>query len=132
MSGSRTASASAAGTSDRVAGRSTKQALAALADDPATTTVLVVSKPPDAAVLAAVEDEARSLGLEVHWAILGAGRPDLTAAVETFLQSRGESVPDWPAHVADAEPENLTRGPSLRGLFCGGTAEEAMLVAADS
>ena len=124
----------------QVAGRSTKQALAALADDPETTSVIVVSKPPDDAVLADVEDVARGLGLDVHWAILGAGRPDLTAAVESFLAARGRTVPKWPARAAEDEPpmspdrtESAScQGTALRGLFCGGTlADEAMLVAGD-
>jgi len=114
-----------------VGGRSTRQALAALADDPQTESVIVVSKPPDDAVLAEVESAARELGLDVHWAILGEGRPDLTAAVESALEALGEAVPSWPAHVADPEPSDLSVGPALRGLFCGGTlADEAMIVAA--
>lgn len=115
-----------------VAGRATRQALAALADDPQTTSVIVVSKPPDDDVLARIEAYAGELGLQVHWAILGEGRPDLTAAVESTLAALGESVPTWPAHTAEAEPAGLTAGPALRGLFCGGTlADEAMIVASD-
>jgi FdrA protein len=115
-----------------VGARSTRQALAALADDPRTSSVIVVSKPPDGAVLAAVEAEARRLGLDVHWAILGTGRPDLTSAVESALESLGMDVPSWPAEVADAEAPDLTVGPALRGLFCGGTlADEAMVVASE-
>jgi FdrA protein len=113
-----------------VGGRSTRQALTALADDPATETVLVVSKPPDDAVLAEVEAHAAGLGLRVHWAVLGPGRPDITAAVEAFLEAEGHPVPEWPVTLADPEDPTLTRGPSLRGLFCGGTlADEAMTVA---
>ncbi|MFL6151591.1 MAG: FdrA family protein [Ornithinibacter sp.] len=113
-----------------VGGRSTRQALAALADDPATETVILVSKPPDDAVLTDVEAHASGLGLRVHWAVLGAGRPDLTAAVEDFLVAEGHYVPAWPATVAASEDRALTPGPSLRGLFCGGTlADEAMTVA---
>ncbi|WP_377644218.1 FdrA family protein [Oryzobacter terrae] len=113
-----------------VGGRSTKQALRALADDPATESVLLVSKPPADAVLADVDAYASSLGLSVHWAVLGAGRPDLTAAVEAFLGAQGHDVPAWPATVAPAEPEGIAHGPALRGLFCGGTlADEAMTVA---
>lgn len=116
-----------------VGGRSTRQALRALADDPATDTVVVVSKPPDTAVLDEVRAEADRLGLRVHWATLGAGRPDLTAAVETALAAEGREVPAWPAHVAAADDAALTRGEALRGLFCGGTlAEEAVLVAGDT
>jgi FdrA protein len=113
-----------------VGGRSTRQALTALADDPATETVLVVSKPPDAAVLAEVEAHAAHLGLRVHWAVLGPGRPDLTAAVEAFLEAEGHPVPTWPVSLAEPEDPTLGTGPSLRGLFCGGTlADEAMTVA---
>jgi len=115
--------------SSAVAGRSTRQALAALATDPATDSILVVSKPPAPEVLAALESTANSLGKQVHWATLGAGRPDLTAAVEAMLIAEGHDVPSWPEWPVDQLP-----APSgyLRGLFCGGTlADEAMLVAGD-
>ena len=113
-----------------VAGRSTRQALAALADDPETTAVIVVSKPPDAAVLAEIDSYATELGLDVHWATLGEGRPDLTGAVEASLEALGVEAPTWPAHTAESEPEGLSRGSGLRGLFCGGTlADEASIIA---
>ncbi|MGL5930053.1 MAG: FdrA family protein [Dermatophilaceae bacterium] len=113
-----------------VGGRSTRQALRALARDPATSSVLVVSKPPDPGVLADVEAEAASLGVRVHWAVLGEGRPDLTAAVEAVLAAERHAVPEWASSVASADDPRLTTGSSLRGLFCGGTlAEEAVLVA---
>jgi FdrA protein len=113
-----------------VGGRSTRQALRALADDPATETVLLVAKPPDDAVLADLRAYAARLGLPVHWAVLGAGRPDLTESVEAFLAAEGHAVPGWPAVVAPPEPPGLRAGPSLRGLFCGGTlADEAITVA---
>ncbi|PKW27327.1 FdrA family protein [Phycicoccus duodecadis] len=118
-----------------VGGRSTRQALRALAADAATDWVLVVSKPPDPEVLAAMEREVETLGLRAHWAILGPGRPDLTAAVEQALTAEGVTVPDWPAVIAATDAPGrpadapVTPG-SLRGLFCGGTlAEEAALVA---
>jgi FdrA protein len=116
-----------------VGGRSTRQALRALADDPATESVVVVSKPPDAVVLAEVEAQATALGLRVHWAVLGSGRPDLTASVEEFLAAQGHAVPtwpSWPSAVAEPVDSGLARGSALRGLFCGGTlADEAMTVA---
>ncbi|WP_353354947.1 DUF1116 domain-containing protein [Intrasporangium sp. DVR] len=109
-----------------VGGRSTRQALAALADDPATETIVVVSKPPAAEVLSDIESYAAGLAKPVHWATLGAGRPDLTAAVEAVLTSQGRVV-EWPRWEVDQAPAT---GASLRGLFCGGTlADEAMLVA---
>ncbi|WP_374968419.1 DUF1116 domain-containing protein [Terrabacter sp. BE26] len=130
--------------SSAVAGRSTKQALAALAADPATETIVVVSKPPAPEVLADLEAYAATLGKPVHWATLGPGRPDLTAAVEDVLFATGHPVPErwrtWRPGVSDDEWSELTpearraavQGSSLRGLFCGGTlADEAMLITAE-
>ena len=114
-----------------VGGRSTRQALAALAADDATESILVVSKPPAAEVLAELEAYAAGLGTPVHWATLGAGRPDLTAAVESFLPAVGRDVPAWPHWEPLPVAATTRRGRYLRGLFCGGTlADEAMLVAA--
>ncbi len=111
-----------------VGGRSTRQALAALAADPATERIVVVSKPPAPEVLADLEAYAAGLGTPVHWATLGPGRPDLTAAVEDLLgglSGRGRSG------ARGVERRARSEG-SLRGLFCGGTlADEAMLVAAE-
>ncbi|GAA2493851.1 DUF1116 domain-containing protein [Terrabacter carboxydivorans] len=128
--------------SSAVAARSTRQALAALAADPETTSVVVVSKPPAPEVLADLESYAASLRKPVHWATLGAGRPDLTAAVESVLAGTGHDVPEqwrlWgPADsdsaasaAAPTAGDPAAQGGSLRGLFCGGTlADEAMLVA---
>ncbi|GAB3066962.1 FdrA family protein [Pedococcus soli] len=116
--------------SSRVAGRSTRQALAALAADEGTDTIVVVSKPPAPGVLADLEAYAAGLGTQVHWATLGAGRPDLTTSVESVLAALGRSVPTWP--VWDVPQQPVGRG-SLRGLFCGGTlADEAMLVAGEA
>ncbi len=116
-----------------VGGRSTRQALAALAADPATTSIVVVSKPPDEGVLTDLEAYAAGLGLPVRWATLGAGRPDLTTALEAVLEAEGREVPEWPKWLSDSDPEPGSVDGSLRGLFCGGTlADEAMLIAADS
>ncbi|QGN59274.1 FdrA family protein [Nostocoides sp. HKS02] len=110
-----------------VAGRSTRQALAALALDEGTEAVVVVSKPPAPEVLADLEAYAAGLGVPVHWAILGAGRPDLTAATEAALAATGVDVPQWPSWEGAATG---AVGGHLRGLFCGGTlADEAMLIA---
>jgi succinyl-CoA synthetase alpha subunit len=139
--------------STTVAGRSTRQALAALAADEETEVVVVVSKPPAPEVLADLETYAAGLGVPVHWATLGAGRPDLTAAVDSLLRSMGRDVPAWPTwqppphttpksseDLADQDPLDTPNtsgrragGSYLRGLFCGGTlADEAMLVAGES
>ena len=119
--------------SSAVGGRSTRQALAALAADPATTSIIVVSKPPAPDVLAAVEEYAARLGKPVHWATLGPGRPDLTAAVETALAVSPHGIPPWPQwpKLPSAESVTPTKG-FLRGLFCGGTlADEAMIIAGE-
>jgi len=112
-----------------VAGRSTKQALAALAADAATESIIVVSKPPAAEVLSDIESYAAGLGKPVHWATLGAGKPDLTASVVDALGDARSEI-EWP-HWEAEQPAHT--GSSLRGLFCGGTlADEAMLVAGET
>ena len=92
---------------------------------------MVVSKPPAPEVLAEVQAYAATLGKPVHWATLGQGRPDLTAATEAALSADGAPAPQWPSW-----PGTSPAGPvpgALRGLFCGGTlADEAMLVAGEA
>ena len=113
-----------------VGGRSTRQALAALAADPSTESIIVVSKPPAAEVLAEVQAYAATLGKPVRWATLGLGRPDLTAAVEAALETSMGGIPVWPQWPAKSPGEPVDG--SLRGLFCGGTlADEAMIVAGE-
>ncbi|MGI8664588.1 MAG: hypothetical protein ACR2N4_00900, partial [Jatrophihabitans sp.] len=118
-----------------VGGRSASQALRALAADDGTELVVVVSKPPDNAVAERLRAEASTLDQPVVWALLGAGRPDLTSAVEQVLSALGRPVPQWPTWVpgTPAAPDAaLPAGApgALRGLFCGGTlCEEAMLIA---
>ena len=113
-----------------VGGLAAKAALRALAADEATQDVIVVSKPPAQEVLDEVAALAAELDLSVRWAILGAGRPDLTTSTERALAEAGRGIPTWPSRVAeDGDPG--TRSAALRGLFCGGTlAEESMLIAA--
>ena len=122
--------------SSAVNGRSTRQALAALAADPSTESIIVVSKPPAAEVLAAIQSYAGTLGKPVHWAILGAGRPDLTAAVEAALPTSAADIPVWPQWISESQIEASIDTKAkrsngfLRGLFCGGTlADEAMIIA---
>ena len=118
--------------SSAVGGRSTKQALAMLAADPATERVVVVSKPPAPEVLSEIETYAATLGKPVHWATLGPGRPDLTAAVEPVVRAEGGSPHGLQRQWLDDGDTNPVVAGSLRGLFCGGTlADEAMLVAGE-
>jgi FdrA protein len=116
-----------------VGGRSTRQALHALAARPGDRSRS--SSSPNRrmpSVLADLEALADELGLQVHWAVLGPGRPDLTASIEEFLVAQGVPVPTWPTWAAAGGGDDplLSRGAALRGLFCGGTlADEAITVA---
>jgi FdrA protein len=115
--------------SSAVSGRSTRAALAALDDDAATELVIVVSKPPADEVAADVRGFAATLGTAVHFALIGAGQPDLTAATEQALRALGAAVPSWP-HWAG--PPGVPRAGVLRGLFAGGTlCDEAMVIASE-
>lgn len=125
-----------------VGGRSTRQALAALDADPGTTSVIVVSKPADPAVLETLQQFVAGLDTPVYWATLGAGRPDLTEAVEAVLHAQGHPEPRWAHWPAGADvPTVASTGSTavsqqsdrfLRGIFVGGTlADEAMIVAGE-
>ena len=111
-----------------VGGLAAGRPLRAAADE-ATQDVIVVPAPAQE-VLDEVAALAAELDLTVRWAILGAGRPDLTTSTGMALAEAGRGVPTWPSRVAeDGDPG--TRSAALRGLFCGGTlAEESMLIAA--
>jgi FdrA protein len=116
--------------SSAIGGRATRQALRRLDDDPAITQIVVVSKPPAPEVATALEEYAATLATPVHHAMLGPGRPDLTAAAESVLGVLGHPVPRWPTW-GDASAGTPT-GSYLRGLFVGGTlCDEAMLVATE-
>jgi FdrA protein len=119
-----------------VAGRATFAALAALDADPDTELIVLISKPPAATVADLVRDWVATLNTPVVFALLGTGRPDLTAAVEHALNRLGMPVPrKWPASVPAVTgrpgPHRTRRRPgALRGLFSGGTlCHEAMVIA---
>jgi FdrA protein len=103
-----------------VGGLSTRTALARLDRDPRVEIVLLVSKPPDPAVAADLTAYAEGLGTPVHSALLGPGRPDLTAATAAVLEALGRTAPDWPV-AGRAEGAGGSR---LHGLFVGGTLEQ--------
>jgi FdrA protein len=117
--------------SAEVAGRSTLAALDLLDADEATSLVVVVSKPPAAAVAARVREHAASLSTPVVFGLLGAGQPDLTATAAAVVEAAGGTwtAPEhWTGEVATGRP-----GGFLRGLFAGGTlCDEAMLIASAS
>jgi FdrA protein len=113
-----------------VRGASTREALRRLDEDPAVELVVVVSKPPAEDVAAELADYAASLSTPVQFALLGPGRPDLTAAAEAVLDALGRRNPQWPTW---GTPAATSSGRFLRGLFVGGTlCDEAMLLAADA
>jgi FdrA protein len=117
-----------------VRGLATREALRRLDADPDVELVVVVSKPPAAEVAAEIEAYAAGLATPVEWALLGSGRPDLTAAAEQVLHRLGRDVPAWPV-VGTAEPLGPADGPNqvIQGLFVGGTlAGEARIVVTDA
>jgi FdrA protein len=112
-----------------VGGRSTRQALAALLADASTEVVVVVSKPPSDEVAAQVRELAAGGGKPVVLALLGPGRPDLTAAAEEVVAATGAPVPAWPTWGDRSAA--VPRPGLLRGLYSGGTlCDEAMGIAA--
>ena len=111
--------------SAEVRGLATREAMRRLDADPTVELIVLVSKPPDPDVAAEIEAYAATLATPVEQALLGPGRPDLTAAAEAVLRRLGVDVPAWPvAGSASARPG------AVRGLFVGGTlASEAALLA---
>jgi FdrA protein len=121
--------------SEAVGARSARQALALLDADPGTELIVVVSKPPAARVAEELEVLAATLSTPVEFALLGSGRPDLTAAAEQAVRALGrpwEQPRSWaPAVPVDPADRAGTGFGVLRGAFAGGTlCDEAMLIAA--
>lgn len=115
-----------------VGGASTLAALDRLDADPSTELIVVVSKPPDAAVADRVRSHATGLSTPTQFALLASPDPGssdgLTAAAERALQALGHEVPIWPAWIG----RPAVRGGALRGLYSGGTlCDEAMLLASE-
>jgi FdrA protein len=94
----------------------------------------LVSKPPDPAVAAALDEVTGAMTTPVDLALLGPGQPDLTAAAETVLRALGVDTPTWPRWSSSppVEQREVRPGGRLRGLFVGGTlCTEAALIARD-
>ena len=123
--------------SAEVRGLATREALRRLDEDPGVELIVLISKPPAAEVTAEIEEYAASLATPVELALLGPGRPDLTAAAEAVLRRLGRDVPTWPVDRPANPTESTTGAPRagggvLRGLFVGGTlASEAALVSGE-
>lgn len=127
--------------STRVGGVTMKQGIAALAADPATRVILLVSKPPAAAVMRAVIDQAANSGKPVVIDFIGAAPASITAGnllgVRTLEEAAAAAVAlsrrkafspatyelspqltDWAVQAA----AQLQPGQKyIRGLFSGGT-----------
>ncbi len=115
--------------SAEVGGLATRTALARLDADPGVELVLLVSKPPAEDVASDLTAYTGSLVTPVRLALLGEGRPDLTAATEDLLRALGREVPTWPVHGETRR----AGGTRLNGLFVGGTLKqeaEALVTAA--
>ncbi|MEX0868290.1 MAG: hypothetical protein WD011_01325 [Nitriliruptoraceae bacterium] len=114
----------------RVGGASSRTALRALDADPATSHIVLLSKPPDADVAASLRELTATLDTPVTEALLGADADDLAT-----IAARVASDVDATAVAAPAQWEGdpaATAGPfaEVRGLFAGGTlCDEAMIIA---
>ena len=112
--------------SAEVGGLSTMEALRRLDADDDVELIVVVSKPPAPEVATRIEEYAATLATPVELALLGPGRPDLTAAAEAVLARVGTETPTWPV---DGRADGGGGG-SIRGLFVGGTlCQESALIA---
>jgi FdrA protein len=111
--------------SSEVRGASTREALRRLDEDPGVELIVVISKPPAPEVATEIEEYAAGLTTPVEFALLGAGKPDLTAAAEAVLGRLGHDVPSWPVVGTAGSGTGV-----VRGLFVGGTLKsEAELIA---
>ena len=117
-----------------VGGTTALRALAMLAGDPETECIVLVSKPPDEAVMRRLLDAAAAAGKPVIACFVGAAPPpDLPANLrfaatleEAACLAAGAALP-----AADPAPSRAARSGRLVGLFCGGTlCGEAQAVAA--
>lgn len=133
--------------SDAVGGITTFDALDALAVDPVTKVIVVVSKPPGDATLARLVEHARGLSTPVVLCALGASVPQGTgyarAATLDEAVSHALALTGGPAEIPDprapldrvrAEASRLDpRRRYVRGLFAGGTlAYQAQVVLRDA
>ncbi|GII92094.1 FdrA family protein [Sinosporangium siamense] len=112
--------------SAEVRGRSTVRALRALDADPATSLIVLISKPPAPEAADLVLDTVRGLATPVVPALLGPDGHDLTSAAEAVLNALEMPIPDWPSWIARESGEMTAHGPgwaggALHGLYAGGT-----------
>jgi FdrA protein len=110
---------------------STREALSRLEADGSIDHVVLVSKPPDAEVATSLTELTSSMSTPASLALLGPGRPDLTAAAESVLHALDLAVPTWPRWSPPSRAAYRDHGTLLRGLFVGGTlcSESALITA---
>ena len=97
-----------------VGGLATRTALARLDLDSGVEHVVLISKPPAEEVARDLTAYTASLRTPVHLALLGPGRPDLTAATEELLRALGHQVPTWPVTRRDARRDRLPAPRAVR------------------
>jgi FdrA protein len=116
--------------SAEVGGLATRTALDRLQRDPATELIVLIAKSPPPDVTSDGFWVSGGLETPVVTALLGPGRPDLTAATEQVLTHLGRDVPAWPVSGTAASPSG---GDTLQGLFVGGTLKnESAAIVADA
>jgi FdrA protein len=116
-----------------VGGITTLMALDLLAADPATRHIVIVSKPPAAAVAAAVLARVAGIGKPVTVCFLGGSKialPSNATAVSTLEDAAAHAVGAKPAVDVAVRPLPIPgKGRLIRGLFSGGTlCAEAQIV----
>ncbi len=116
--------------SERVGGLMCLQGLAALNDDPATSTIVVVSKPPAAAVRRHVEEAAQKLSKPVVLVFLGE-KPEVARHGNLHFAYTLADAASLAVELAGrGRPAFTDSQRAIRGLYTGGTlaSEAAMLV----
>ncbi|NNC65009.1 MAG: FdrA family protein [Gammaproteobacteria bacterium] len=115
--------------SDDIGGKSVIQGLRMLDEDPATTHIVLISKPPGDKTARRVDEIVKSLKTPVTMGLLGDAGVDLTKVARDVASARG--MP-FEATRSELSGQAAARGP-LIGLFCGGTlATEARQIVGDA
>ena len=120
---------------ESVGGLATLQAIELLGDDPATDTIVLISKPPSPVVAQRVIDAATGTGKRVVACLLGVSAVDrsgIQSASNLYQAARmaAPSTATWDGFGARDLPRlRLSEGQrEVRGFYCGGTlCEEAEL-----
>jgi succinyl-CoA synthetase alpha subunit len=131
--------------SDKVGGIMTLAGIKALAADPDTKVLVVVSKPPSPSVANRVIEALRQTGkpavvhfvgrtsddsprdhTNVDFAYSLAGTAE-AACMRTGISIRGEQYAWPPSELVSSLASRLARNAKLRGLFCGGTTGQEAL-----